>query len=95
MRKFLFLGFVIVGGCGINTPQQIGHKKYTMQYLGARLGQSAAIERVQGFCRDRGFAYAEVVDMEPPEMTFFCMNEGDRLVSRSAPKVCVGVENCN
>ena len=73
-------------------PVQVGYDKYQVAFWGP---PDNGPPIAQEFCRTKGFDYAEVSYSYANEIHFFCMHKGETLTSRSAPKVCVGVTNCN
>lgn len=84
---------ISLAGCqGTGEAVQMGKDKYRMTFWGP---DNAGPPKAQEFCKQRGFAYAEVSYAVANDMQFFCMNEGDRIVSPNASRVCVGVTNCN
>ena len=81
-------------------PVQVGHDKFKMTYLGS---ENAGLQWLQDFCPSTGFSYAELMRQNNinsllfrygAEVEFYCMNPGDTITSRNAPKICVGVTNC-
>ena len=94
MRKALIALFAVtLAGCqSAGEPVQMGKDKYKMTFWGP---DTYGPPKAQEFCKAHGYDYAEVNYAHMNDMEFFCMREGDRLVSRNAPRICVGVTNCN
>lgn len=94
MRRIVLAAAVLtLAGCSTPPPVQVGKDKFAINH--GMIGTEAALASMQPFCRQEGYDYAELVENIRGVATFFCMRNGDRLTSPSAPKVCVGVTNCN
>jgi hypothetical protein len=93
MKKMIIpaIPLIFLAGCN-SAPIQLGNEKYKITH--PPVGQTQALEEAQNFCKAHGSSYAEVVFDGSRETVFFCMKQGDTLVDRNAPKVCVGVNNC-
>lgn len=93
MKLVILLPALALCGCAadLTTPVQTGIDRFTL--FGS---ESSVATPAQTFCREQGFSYAQTTfshhDDYGEHTTFFCMREGDKLVS-TAPAVHVDVYN--
>jgi hypothetical protein len=88
--KRLLLVLPLLAGCAADfeRPVQTGQDRYTMYGSQAEVADNA-----QAFCRTKGFKYAQTAggdyDDYGRHTTFFCMRDGERLVTSTTTNLNV------